>query len=194
MCPAALYAYYFTFANTDGSAFPSVTNDQLDLFSGAVQAALPSVSPFAEAMVDVWVQVGNSTASVEIGLAFSDIFGEPIDVDLTSIFARNASTTALIAKALVEVVMQAGGDSAGRLAAGLSIASSDGAQNVLETAITVGEYLLAGFTQQEAVPVFLTSMVSPAVTACSEITCGTPELHGSAQFKRAACQALVRLL
>jgi hypothetical protein len=125
--PAAGNAFYYTFTSSSNAPV-SLPQDSLN---EALLRALQVVSPFpadADAQAEIWEQ-GRSegqTQGQELGFRFIDAFGNELKSDLLQgLFVGNASTTALVARNLVEVLGSAGDE---LLFSGLLIVSSNGAQ------------------------------------------------------------------
>lgn len=116
--------------------------ERLTLLQQALGNALQEVSPFAsDVTAETWVQFpyNPQTQGTEIGFSFWDD-RTPLTADLSGLFVGNA-TTATVARKLLELCMAKEGGPDELMFTRLLIASSDGAQQALETPpVPVGEW------------------------------------------------------
>jgi hypothetical protein len=135
--------YYYTFSSSNGSALAALTTEQLTLLQTALHNALEEVLPVAlNASAVTWVQTpyDPQTQGTEVGFSLIDAAGNALTSDLSGLFVGNASTTATVARKLLELCMAKTGGPDEFIFTGLFITSSDGAQQALETPpILVGE-------------------------------------------------------
>jgi hypothetical protein len=117
-CISALYCalsavavgteYYYTFSSSNASALAELTPQRLlTLLQTALQNALQEVLPVSwDVAVMTWVQLlYDSEAQGTLGFSFSDADGNALTTDLSGLFVGNASTTATVARKLLELFM-----------------------------------------------------------------------------------------
>jgi hypothetical protein len=141
-------SYYYTFTSNDTAALQNTTKlvERLTFFSEGITAALQLLLPASGTLTVTTFEpsMPPGATGLEIGFSIDGLpLGSPLSLD--ALFSDNTTTTTLVARALLQLCMDKGGNSIDLLFTGLSIFSSNGEQLPMGTdLVVIGELLNDG--------------------------------------------------
>jgi hypothetical protein len=138
--------YYYTFTSDTPAAVQDPTKivDRLTLFGDGITAVLQLLLPASGTVTVTQPATPPGATGQEIGFSIDGLpLGSSLNLD--ALFSDNTTTTTLVARTLLQLCMDKGGDSSDLLFTGLSIFSSNGEQQPMGTdLVVIGELLNDG--------------------------------------------------